>query len=66
MTIKIEKTLDDVLGIPTQGHWMAGADKTTELLQPLIEAKITLSRLFDPGEATLPNETASVATSGQY
>ena len=33
--IQIEKSVDGVLGIRTQGHRMVGTDKTTELWQPL-------------------------------
>ena len=33
-TIQIEKSIDGVLGIQTQGHRMVGADKTTELVWP--------------------------------
>ena len=33
--IQIEKSVDGVLGIQTQGRRMVGADKTTELLRPL-------------------------------
>ena len=33
-TIHIEKSVDCVLGIWTQGRWMVGADKTMEQWQP--------------------------------
>ena len=35
ISIQIEKSVDGVLGIRTQGHSMVGADKTTELWRPL-------------------------------
>ena len=33
-TIQIEKSIDGVLGIQTQGRRMVGTDKTTELWRP--------------------------------
>ena len=32
--IQIEKSIDGVLGIQTQGHRMVGTDETTELWRP--------------------------------
>ena len=35
ISIQIEKSIYDVLGIRTQGHRMVGADETMELWRPL-------------------------------
>ena len=46
--IQIEKSVDGVLGIRTQGHWMAGADDTTELWWPLFSLiLIAVNVLFE-------------------
>ena len=44
-TIQIEKSVDGMLGIRTQGYRMVGADETTELWQPpmLIELVLVCS-----------------------
>ena len=34
ISIQTEKSIDGVLGIRTWGHWMVGADETTELWRP--------------------------------
>ena len=34
ISIQIEKSIDDVLGIQTRGRRMVGVDKTTELWRP--------------------------------
>ena len=44
ISIQIEKRVDGVLGIQTQGRRMVGADETTELLRPPL--MISLIKIF--------------------
>ena len=46
ISIQIEKSIDGVLGIRTQGRRMVGADKTTELWQPPKRAFIKGTKLL--------------------
>ena len=44
--IRIEKSVDGVLGIQTRGHRMVGADNTTELCRLPLDASFYLTSLL--------------------
>ena len=46
--LQIEKSVDGVLGIRTQGHIIVGADNTIELWQPLPSTHVVLVKVSGP------------------
>ena len=48
ISIKIEKSIDGVLGIRTRGHSMVGANETTELWRPPFTPDLVLIQIVIP------------------